>query len=186
VVVVVAQHAHRFCAVGGLAVPLQTRMPSLLSAWCRKLSRREARTRALSALERAGLGDATSQGDAYPEELSRGVLQEVLVAMALAVEPTLLIADDPATALDALERVRVLELLTRSARDRDAALLLMSKDPRTIADLAEHVVVLDGGLIVERGAANALFKAPSHELTRRWIATAQDPVEAGIASMEAL
>lgn len=147
----------------------------------RGLGRRDARGRARLALDRVGISQATSRGDAYPDELSRGVLQEALVAMAIAVEPTLLVADDPVSALDGVERQRITDLLVRSTQERGAALLLASRDPRVLADCTDSLTVLDRGRSVESGATSEVLSRPVVSATARWLGRSAAP----FASLEA-
>lgn len=144
----------------------------------RGLGRRDARGRAQLALDRVGISDATSRGDAYPDELSRGVLQEALVAMAIAVEPTLLVADDPVSALDGIERERIAELLVRSTEERGAALLLASADARLLASATASITVLEAGRSVESGVTSDVLARPTAPATTRWLHGLTSPAPA--------
>ncbi|SFJ65341.1 peptide/nickel transport system ATP-binding protein [Amycolatopsis sacchari] len=131
----------------------------------RKVSRAQARERARELLELVEL-DATRVLRSYPHELSGGQLQRVVIAAALVHEPALLIADEPTTALDVTVQAGILQLL-RSLRDRlGTAILLVTHDMGVVADLADRVVVLREGRVVEQNTATGLFAAPKADYTR--------------------
>ncbi|WP_236794665.1 ABC transporter ATP-binding protein [Amycolatopsis sp. GM8] len=131
----------------------------------RKVSRREARQRARELLELVEL-DAARVLRSYPHELSGGQLQRVVIAAALVHEPALLIADEPTTALDMTVQAGILRLL-RSLRDRlGTAILLVTHDMGVVADIADRVVVLRDGRVVEQNTVTGLFQAPQAEYTR--------------------
>ncbi|ACU36396.1 dipeptide ABC transporter ATP-binding protein [Actinosynnema mirum] len=132
----------------------------------REVSGRQARARALELLELVGLPDAEAKLRRYPHELSGGQLQRVVIAMAVANEPALLIADEPTTALDVTVQAEVVELL-RDLRDRlGTAILLITHDMGVVASLADRVAVMKDGRVVEQGGVEAVFGAPEHEYTR--------------------
>ncbi|GHF40936.1 peptide/nickel transport system ATP-binding protein [Amycolatopsis bartoniae] len=131
----------------------------------RKVSRAQARQRARELLELVEL-DAARVLRSYPHQLSGGQLQRVVIAMALVHEPALLLADEPTTALDVTVQAGILRLL-RSLRDRlGTAILLVTHDMGVVADLADRVVVLRDGRVVEQNTATGLFGAPAAEYTR--------------------
>ncbi len=125
-----------------------------------------ARTRAVELLERVGLPEPRRVAGRYPHQLSGGMCQRVMIAMALACEPALLIADEPTTALDVTIQAQILDLL-RDLRDREGmAVLLITHDLGVVAHSATHVAVMYAGRIVESAPAPALFSAPQHPYTR--------------------
>jgi peptide/nickel transport system ATP-binding protein len=125
-----------------------------------------ARERAVALLERVGIPEASSKLDAYPHELSGGMTQRVLIAMALACEPDLLIADEPTTALDVTIQAQILDLLGRLQSEREMGLLFVTHDLGVVAEIADRVVVLYAGKVMERAPVEALFETPAHPYTR--------------------
>jgi oligopeptide/dipeptide ABC transporter ATP-binding protein len=131
-----------------------------------KVSRHDARERILSLLAEVGIADPPSRIDAYPHQLSGGMRQRVLIAMALAAEPELLIADEPTTALDVTVQAQILELLDRLRAARGMAVLLISHDLGIVAGRADRVLVMYAGRIVESATTPQLFAHPAHPYTR--------------------
>ncbi len=131
----------------------------------RGTSRREARTRSVELLRRVGIADPERRVDDYPHQLSGGMCQRVMIAMALACRPALLIADEPTTALDVTVQAQILELLGDLRREFGMALLLISHDLAIVAEQCDQVAVMYAGQIVERALAPALFAAPRHPYT---------------------
>ncbi|MDA2814027.1 ABC transporter ATP-binding protein [Nocardiopsis sp. RSe5-2] len=131
-----------------------------------RLGRAEARERAVGLLERMGLPRPERLARAYPHQLSGGQRQRVVLAMAVAGDPALLVCDEPATALDATVRRRVLDLIGQAARERGAAVLYISHDLREVARLCERVAVMDRGAVVESGPTAEVLEAPGHEAAR--------------------
>jgi peptide/nickel transport system ATP-binding protein len=130
------------------------------------LSRAEARDRAISLMRLVGFPAPESQVDAYPHELAGGMRQRVMIAMAMALEPKLLIADEPTTALDVTIQAQILRLLQTLARERGLALLLITHDLGVIARMAQRVVVMYAGQVVEDAPTAALFARPRHPYAR--------------------
>jgi peptide/nickel transport system ATP-binding protein len=126
----------------------------------------ERRRRALELLDEVGIPAATQRLEEYPHQLSGGMRQRVLIAIALACTPRLLIADEPTTALDVTIQAQILELLARLKRERGMAVLFITHDLGVIAEIADRVVVMYGGRVVERGGVEALFAAPRHPYSR--------------------
>ncbi len=124
-----------------------------------------ARERAVALLRRVGIPQAESRIDDYPHEFSGGMAQRVAIAIALAAEPDLLIADEPTTAVDVTVQARLIELL-RELTDEGMALLLITHDFRVVASLVDRVMVMYGGTIVEQGPTVDVFAQPSHPYTQ--------------------
>ncbi|MFZ5471014.1 MAG: ABC transporter ATP-binding protein [Myxococcota bacterium] len=131
----------------------------------RGLLRKEARARAIELLRQVEVFDPERWVDAYPHELSGGMRQRVLLAMALACEPSLLIADEPTSALDVTVQAQVLALLRQLAKERRMGVLLITHDLGVVAQACDEVAVMYGGRVVERSPAEALFRAPAHPYT---------------------
>ena len=125
-----------------------------------------ARAEALRLLERVGIPSARQRLDAYPHELSGGMNQRVMIAMALAGEPDLLVADEPTTALDATIQAQILELLTEIRKDTGMAMVLISHDLGVIAEVCDRVVVMYAGRMVEQAPRQRLFAQPRHPYTQ--------------------
>ncbi|MBP0445308.1 ABC transporter ATP-binding protein [Roseomonas sp. SSH11] len=121
-----------------------------------------AREEARRLLDRVGMPDARRRLDAYPHELSGGQNQRVMIAMALAGQPELLVADEPTTALDVTIQAQILELLAEIRRDTGMALVLISHDLGVVAETCDRVCVMYAGRIVEETASADLFAAPAH------------------------
>ena len=132
----------------------------------RPVSRAQARELAAAALHEVGVPAAGERLDAYPHELSGGLRQRAMIAMAIALEPVLLIADEPTTALDVTVQAQILELLAELRRRRGMAILLITHDLGVVARHAQQVSVMYAGSIVESGAVRDVFAAPAHPYTR--------------------
>ncbi len=130
-----------------------------------RASRRQAKTKAIELLERVGFPEPAARFDDYPHELSGGMRQRVMIAMALACEPELIIADEPTTALDMLAAAQVSALLSEVRREGGMSLLLISHDLAAVAESADQVVVLYAGRIVEQGPAQTILSEPGHPYT---------------------
>ncbi|WP_079890806.1 ABC transporter ATP-binding protein [Halococcus agarilyticus] len=125
-----------------------------------------ARKRAIDLLERVGIPEAASRFDEYPHEFSGGMKQRVVIAMALAGKPDLLIADEPTTALDVTTQAGILDLLNDITAERDMAILFVTHDLGVVAEIADRVVVLYAGKVMERGGVHAIFETPAHPYTQ--------------------
>jgi peptide/nickel transport system ATP-binding protein len=130
----------------------------------------EARERAIELLGSVGLPDPGRQADRYPYEFSGGMRQRAMIAMALALEPEVLIADEPTTALDVTIQAQILELLRRLNRERGLATILITHDFGVVAEIADRVLVMHEGKIVERGGLDDVFYAPEDPYTRKLLA----------------
>ncbi|ACU71679.1 ABC transporter related [Catenulispora acidiphila DSM 44928] len=148
------------------------------------LDRRATRTRALDLLTSVGLRDPETVYHAYPHELSGGMAQRVLIAIAVSGDPELLVADEPTSSLDALVQAGVLGLLRRLVAERGLALLLVTHDLAVVAELCDRVLVCDAGQIVEQGSAASVVGAPAHPRTRALIDAAavwhREPAAGGV------
>ncbi len=131
---------------------------------------RRARARALELLDLVGIPSPTMQFEAFPHQLSSGARRRVAVAMALAGEPTVLIADDPTASLDANVRAHILELFARLQQETQLSLLLITHDLAAAAQLAHEVVVMHAGQVVETTTTGRFLSAPSHPYTRQLLA----------------
>lgn len=132
----------------------------------RNLPRSEIRGEVLKALTEVRMSEPERRIDQYPHELSGGMKQRAMIAMALSCTPKVLIADEPTTALDVTIQARILDLLRRSQADHGMALLLITHDLGVVAELADDVVVMYAGQVIERASAVDLFARPSHPYTR--------------------
>jgi len=132
------------------------------------------RAEARRLLDRVGIANAAQRLDEYPHELSGGMNQRVMIAMALAGEPDVLVADEPTTALDTTIQAQILDLLHDLRAETGMALVLISHDLGVVADMADRVAVMYGGRIIEEGPAEALFAAPDHPYTRGLMAALPD------------
>ena len=139
--------------------------------WHRGLQGAAAREEALRLLRRVEMPDPPRQLDSYPHELSGGMRQRVMIAMALAGRPRLLIADEPTTALDVTIQAQVLELLRRIQRDEGMAVLLITHDLGVIAQMCDRVAVMYAGRIVEHGSVLDIFDRPGHPYTQGLLAS---------------
>ena len=132
----------------------------------RRLGRRDARAEAIRLLDEVGIEGAERRVDEYPHELSGGMRQRVMIAMALSCSPNLLIADEPTTALDVTIQAQILELIAALRRSRGMAVLLITHDLGVVAEVCDRVVVMYAGQVVERGTVEEIFGEPRHPYTR--------------------
>ncbi len=146
----------------------------------------EARARVLDLLERVGIPEFETKIDAYPHQFSGGQRQRLMIAMALALKPDILIADEPTTALDVTVQAQVLELLEELQQETGMGMLLITHDLGVVAETADRVVVMNSGEIVEAGTARDVYHAPSHPYTKKLIGAVPgagemaEPLDTGI------
>ncbi len=130
-----------------------------------KMSKAEAKKRAVELLAAVGITDPEKSMKSYPHELSGGMRQRVMIAMALACNPKVIIADEPTTALDVTIQAQILDLL-RNLKDRiNSSIMLITHDLGVIAEMADYVVVMYAGRVVEKGTAQEIFANPAHPYT---------------------
>ena len=130
-----------------------------------KSKKKEARDRAIHIMERVGISDASRRYSAYPHEMSGGLRQRAMIAMALSCQPTLLIADEPTTALDVTIQAQILALMRELQEELGMAILLITHDLGVVAQMADEVAVMYWGRIVEFGDVNTIFQHPAHPYT---------------------
>jgi ABC-type dipeptide/oligopeptide/nickel transport system ATPase component len=138
------------------------------------VSTREARRRAVVLLREVGIAAAEPRAGAYPHQLSGGMRQRVMIAMAIACRPALLIADEPTTALDVSVQAQILDLLLELQRNEGMAMLFISHDLGVISEMADDVMVMYAGRVVEQGRAAEVIGAPGHPYTKGLIETVPD------------
>lgn len=131
-----------------------------------RVGRAEARKRSIDLLKRVGINRAERVYDEYPHALSGGMRQRVMIAIALSCNPKLLIADEPTTALDVSIQAQILELMRGISSDYDTAIIIITHDLGVVAEMADRVVVMYAGQVVEVGDVFAIFENPRHPYTR--------------------
>jgi oligopeptide/dipeptide ABC transporter ATP-binding protein len=131
----------------------------------RDISKDKARERAVELLNSVGIPDAERRVDAYPHEFSGGMRQRAMIAMALALDPEVLIADEPTTALDVTVQAQILQLIERLNRERGLATILITHDLGVVAETADRVLVMYAGRVVEEGTLEEIFYDPQHPYT---------------------
>ncbi|MFK4144000.1 ABC transporter ATP-binding protein [Streptomyces sp. NPDC004065] len=132
----------------------------------RGTSRKDARARAVELMDRVRIPAAAQRVRDYPHQFSGGMRQRVMIAMALALEPALIIADEPTTALDVTVQAQVMDLLAELRREYRMGLVLITHDLGVVADVADRIAVMYAGRIVESAPVHDLYKAPAHPYTR--------------------
>ncbi len=132
----------------------------------RGMDRAEARAEAVRRLEEVGIPDPGARVDDYPHQLSGGMSQRVMIAMALACEPALLVADEPTTALDVTVQAQILELLRAVKAKHGMAMILITHDLAVVAEICDRVAVMYAGKLVETGPVADVFQRPAHPYTR--------------------
>lgn len=137
----------------------------------KSLSRSEARKHSLNMLKTVGIPDPETTLKSFPHQLSGGMSQRVVIAMAMCCDPKLLIADEPTTALDVTIQAQILELMLRIKNEKNTGILLITHDLGVVAEMCTRVIVMYAGRIVEEAAVSELFKAPKHPYTQGLIAS---------------
>ena len=145
----------------------------------RGASPRAARTKALEMLAAVGIPDASRRALAWPHELSGGMAQRVLIAMALVNDPRMVIADEPTTGLDVTVQAQILDLLREKVMERQLAAILITHDLGVVAHYCERIAVMFAGALVETGPVAAVFGAPRHPYTRHLIGSSPDRIQLG-------
>ena len=130
-----------------------------------ELTRRRANRRAVDLLHAVGISNPERRADDYPHQFSGGMRQRVMIAMALSCSPSLLIADEPTTALDVTIQAQILELMKRLKSEFGSSILIITHDMGVVADLAERIVVMYAGRVVEEGSKSAIFRDTQHPYT---------------------
>ena len=152
----------------------------------RKLSRKAARDAAVEAMREVSIPDPARRINDYPHQLSGGMRQRVMIAMALACDPKLLIADEPTTALDVTIQAQILELLDQLRKNRELAVLLITHDLGVVAEVADRVAVMYTGRIVEQSPVEELFARPKHPYTEGLLRSVPKLSGAAVAKKERL
>ncbi|MEW2727045.1 ABC transporter ATP-binding protein [Streptomyces albidoflavus] len=132
----------------------------------RGMSRKDAKARAVELMDRVRIPAATARVDQYPHQFSGGMRQRIMIAMAMALEPKLIIADEPTTALDVTVQAQVMELLAELQREYNMGLILITHDLGVVADVADKIAVMYAGRIVETAPVHDIYRAPAHPYTR--------------------
>jgi oligopeptide/dipeptide ABC transporter ATP-binding protein len=132
----------------------------------RKVSKAEARDRAIEMLSQVGIPDPGKRVDNYPHQMSGGMRQRAMIAMALALNPTLLIADEPTTALDVTVQAQILDLMENLKEKFDTSIMLITHDLGIVAQHTQRIIVMYAGKIVEEGMVTEIFDNPSHPYTK--------------------
>ncbi|MEU3343918.1 ABC transporter ATP-binding protein [Streptomyces sp. NPDC006700] len=132
----------------------------------RGMSRKDARARAVELMDRVRIPAARQRVGDYPHQFSGGMRQRIMIAMALALEPALIIADEPTTALDVTVQAQVMDLLAELRREYRMGLVLITHDLGVVADVADRIAVMYAGRIVESAPVHDIYKAPAHPYTR--------------------
>jgi peptide/nickel transport system ATP-binding protein len=151
-----------------------------------KLGRRQAMERAIEMLRLVGIPDPKRRAREYPHQLSGGMRQRVMIAMALACKPDLLIADEPTTALDVTIQAQILELLKKLQHELGMSILLITHDLGVVAETCDEVCVMYAGRIVERAKAETLFAAPRHHYTAGLIRSIASGDEARLVEIKGM
>lgn len=135
-----------------------------------KISNKAALTRASELLTEVGIPDASSKLDSYPHQLSGGMCQRVMIAMAIALKPKLLIADEPTTALDVTIQDQILRLIAKIQKENDMSLILITHDIGVVSTMTEELIVMYAGQIVEKGKTAQIIRSPRHPYTQGLLA----------------
>jgi peptide/nickel transport system ATP-binding protein len=139
------------------------------------MTRQDARTRAVELLQLVGIPSPEQRVDAYPHQFSGGMRQRVVIAMALATDPVLLVADEATTALDVTTQAQIVELVASLQERLGTAVVWITHDLGVVAGIADRVAVMYGGRVVEHGEVDAIFGEPAHPYTRALLAARPEP-----------
>ncbi len=139
-----------------------------------KMTKEQAKTRAIELMEAVGIPDATRRFDQYPFQFSGGMRQRIVIAIALAGDPEILICDEPTTALDVTVQAKILELINQIKRERNLSVIFITHDLGVVANMADRVNVMYAGKIVETGTAEEIFFEPAHPYTWALLASMPD------------
>lgn len=140
----------------------------------KKISKKQARKQAVDLLKLVGMPRAEQLIDEYPHQLSGGMRQRVMIAMAMACEPELLIADEPTTALDVTIQAQILDLMKRLNEELEKSIILITHDLGVVAEVCDRIVVMYAGKVVEEGSTRTIFKNPQHPYTEGLIRSVPD------------
>jgi oligopeptide/dipeptide ABC transporter ATP-binding protein len=151
----------------------------MIRAHDKSVSKSEARTRAVELLRRVGIPKPETRVDDYPHQFSGGMRQRAMIAMALSLEPKLIIADEPTTALDATVQAQILDLLLRLQQDLGTALIMITHDLGVVADIADDVMVMYAGRAAEKAPKRDIFYAPHHPYTKGLLESIPSSTAAG-------
>lgn len=152
----------------------------------RGLSRKQARIESLGLMQRVGIPEPAMRYGQYPHEMSGGLRQRAMIAMALACRPTLLIADEPTTALDVTIQAQILELLRDLQAEFRMSILLITHDLGVVAEMADDVAIMYLGQVVEQGGVEAIFDQPQHPYTRALLRSIPSRADKRKAPLEAI
>jgi len=139
-----------------------------------KISKKEARKRAVELMESVGIPDADNRFDQYPFQFSGGMRQRIVIAIALARDPEVLICDEPTTALDVTVQAKILDLINDIKRKRNLSIIFITHDMGVVANMADRINVMYAGKIVEKGTAEEVFFEPAHPYTQALLAAMPD------------
>lgn len=140
-----------------------------------KLSRKEAVQRAIELMAKVGIPSPEKRIKQYPHQFSGGMRQRIIIAMALACNPKLIIADEPTTALDVTIQAQVLELIANLKEEFHSSVILITHDLGVVAQMCDHIAIMYGGKIVEQGTADDIFYAPNHPYTKGLLGCITNP-----------
>jgi peptide/nickel transport system ATP-binding protein len=140
-----------------------------------RLGKKAAKDKAIAMLQQVGIGNPEQRYGQYPHEFSGGMRQRVMIAIALSCNPSLLIADEPTTALDVTIQAQILRLLKQLQAQTDTAIMLVTHDLGVVAQVCSRVVVMYGGLVMEQGSVEDIFYRPAHPYTRGLLASLPRP-----------
>ena len=168
--------------------PLRTIGYHLTEVVCRyrKVSKKEAEKIAVEMLRQVGIPSPEERMKQYPHEFSGGMRQRVIISMALCCEPSLLIADEPTTALDVTIQAQILDLLKQLKQDRGMSVVLISHDMGVMANMCDRIAVMYGGVLVEEGTVDEIFYQPKHPYTKDLLRSIPRPEVTGGSRLQAI